>query len=138
VGRLGRNETVTVPVRDDGTAGPFQWIDARDLAAFMLALVEAKRAGTWNGAAPWIPFLEAIDRMKAALGSASEVRTVAEPPDRERDPLVLPPDGRLDPLIQVSGAAALTAGLTLRPLEDSARDTWAWVAAAPETAGRGA
>ncbi|MCW5938329.1 MAG: hypothetical protein KF884_07740 [Fimbriimonadaceae bacterium] len=136
VGRLGRNETVTVPVRDDGTAGPFQWIDARDLAAFMLSLVESQRAGTWNGAAPWIPFLEAIERMKAALGSSSEVRTVAEAPDRDRDPLVLPPDGAFDALKQVSCQAALAAGLTPRPLEDSTRDTWAWMTGAAETIGQ--
>lgn len=125
VEKIGRGEPVTVPVREDGSAGPLQYIDGRDLGAFMLHLTERRAVGAWNAVAPSLPWLEALGRIKSALGSGSEVLTTRE--EIEAQPLLPPLDGSADPRMMVSPARANAAGLVTRPFEDTVRDLWAWV-----------
>lgn len=123
VDRLGRGEAVEVPRRADGSAGRLQFIDGRDLADFMVTLVETSATGAWNAVAPSLPFLQALERMKLALGSASEIR---EGGDAEKLPLLAPLDGSGDAFMDISNARATAAGLRIRPFEETVRDTWDW------------
>ena len=115
---------------------PIQLIDARDLAAWMLDMAEAGRAGTYNataepGSATWGELLEAV---RAVTGGRAELRW-ADPAwieERVADPwdeLPLWPIPSLPGLYAMSGARAAAAGLAPRPLAETVADTWAWLSA---------
>ncbi len=123
IDRVGRGEPVSCPVRPDGSSGPMQTVDGRDLAAFMLALVEQGTTGVFNTVSPSMPFREGLERMVAALGSASEVQGV---PEDLPHPLLPPLTGEADRFLSIVGSRAVAAGLRCRPFEDTCRDTAEW------------
>lgn len=136
--RIARGGTVLAP---GAPSMPVQVIDVRDLAAWMLAMVERRRAGVFNAVGPREPlglgaFLETARR---ALGSTARIEWVDEAFLLERgvEPwlgLPLWVTGEDLAQSQVSIAAALAEGLELRPLEATVRDTLAWDLARPESA----
>lgn len=126
VDRLARNKTVEVPVRETGQAGPIQRIDGRDLADFMLKMVEQKLAGPFNACANSQEFLEVLDECRTILGSTSEVVKVKERIEGKAYPLLPPLDGVADAMMNTSNIKAVAAGLTFRPLSETVNDLWAW------------
>ena len=114
---------------------PLQLIDARDLAAWMLDMAEAGRAGAYNaiaepGSATWG---ELLDAALASTGGRAELRW-ADPAwveARVEDPwdaLPLWPIPSLPGLYGMSGARAAAAGLAPRALASTVADTWDWLA----------
>jgi nucleoside-diphosphate-sugar epimerase len=114
---------------------PLQWIDARDLAAFVLLVCTMDIPGTFNIATPprTHSLRELLETSAAAGGEPLDVAwcddafirahglTVTEEDDPF--PLVVPdePNGHL-----FDTSRAVAAGLTFRPLSDTVRDTLAW------------
>ncbi len=122
-------------------AAPVQVIDARDLAAWMVTLLEEDRGGVMNAVGP----SEATslgDFLSTCIDATREMRAERAAPDAVvrwasgaflaehavelwRDlPLCVPEDAR--GMQQVANGRALEAGLALRPLRDTVLDTLAW------------
>lgn len=133
--RLARGGDVLAP--GDGRQ-PVQVIDGRDLAAWLLDLLERGTGGTYNATGPAEPVTLGglLEGAALALGATSRLVWVDEAFLLERGvqpwtelPLWVPPEeGGLD---EVSIARALAAGLALRPLAETVRDTLAWDLARP-------
>ncbi len=111
---------------------PVQWIDARDLAAFVLTLCEGSRVGTFSvvtqpGAHTMADLLETCGRVADSDAQLTWVpkafldeHTVAQWTDL---PLWLPDEpgfALFDP------SRATAAGLVTRSIEETVRDTLAW------------
>ena len=119
---------------------PVQVIDVRDLAAFLLRGADGSAAGTFNLTGPLEPLdlVGMLELLKAALRSDSELVWVAE--QRLLDagvepwsdiPLWLAPvhDPTFACFMAVDIGRAAAAGLSLRTLAETARDTLAWLRA---------
>jgi 2'-hydroxyisoflavone reductase len=136
--RLARGGEVLAP---GDPAQPVQVIDARDLAAWMLAMVERGAGGTFNAAGPEEPatFAALLRQAAMALDAPVKLTWVAEDFLLERGvqpwtelPLWVPrEDAGLD---EVSVRRAVAEGLVFRPLADTVRDTLAWDLARPDAA----
>lgn len=125
--RITRGGEVLVPGQ---ATWPVQYIDARDLAAFTVRSVEQSLTGTFNVAAPSRPMAEFVDGIRSGIGATATFTYVDQEflaPRNVRLPMVLHPEkGPTRGLFKVSSARALAAGLTIRPVSDTARDTLAW------------
>lgn len=112
---------------------PTQFIDVRDLAGWMVRLVEHHVCGTFNGTGPAEPLTlgRCLGRIAAAVERDVRLTWVSEEFLKAQavEPWLQMPlwlhaaDQALD---TVSIERALAQGLTCRPLEDTARDTLAW------------
>lgn len=131
VDRLARGGAVLCPGNPDA---PFQYIDARDLAAFTVGLLEAGDEGTFHAVQPAPPasFAEAIEAVLAALAPTG-TRLVWVPSawlaERGVTPAMLPLwTGSDDPefALAMDPARAVAAGLQGRPLAETAADTLEW------------
>ena len=108
-----------------------QTIDVRDLALWLVTGAEEARAGSFNAMGPSVPFGELLALSADASGFHGSFRTadsqwlheqgVAYWAGDESLPLWLPEEG-YDGFSARSNAAALAAGLTLRPVEQTVRD----------------
>lgn len=136
--RLARGGEVLAP----GNPGqPVQVIDARDLAAWMLAMIERGSGGTYNATGPAEPvsFGGVLERARLALGAVATITWVEGSFLLERGvqpwtelPLWVPPeDAGLD---EVSIQRAIATGLAFRPLSETVRDTLAWDLGRPDEA----
>jgi 2'-hydroxyisoflavone reductase len=137
VERLARGGSVLAP---GDPADPIQVIDARDLAAWTVALLERSAAGVFHTASPEPPFgfgplLDVIATEVAPAGTQltwvdSEFLLGAGLDDAA---LPLWPGASLDDasLSAASSAAALAAGLAPRPLGQSVAEIHAHEAATP-------
>jgi len=119
---------------------PVQFIDARDLAIWMIALAANGPGGPINATGPTTPLTmgELLNKLIAAMGSDCSVTWI------DSDTLVaagvqpwteLPlwvPGPEYEGFLQASISRALEAGLALRPVEQTAVDTLAWSRAAGE------
>jgi 2'-hydroxyisoflavone reductase len=114
---------------------PTQVIDARDQATFMTGLLERSISGTFHTVSPEPPYgfgdlLEAIAARVAPPGTT--LRWVDPAPllaaDLAGDPFPLWTAGEpeLDGIAADPGAA-IAAGLSVRPIEQTAEETWEWV-----------
>lgn len=129
VRRLAQGGEVLAPARPDQ---PVQVIDGRDLGAFVIRLLEDGASGVFNAVGPAEP--QTLETMCAACckasGASADVVPVPFAVLKEHDvpwlPLVLPPDGSYDGLFRRSHERGRAAGLTHRPLEETAADTLAW------------
>jgi 2'-hydroxyisoflavone reductase len=128
--RLDRGGDVLAP--GDGE-DPVQLVDVRDLAAWMITVVEREAAGTWNatGPADRLTMRAMLESSRAALGSAASLVWVPAPflaaqkvaPWRDLPAWI--PAGRSG-FTSLSNARALAQGLRFRPVADTAKDTLAW------------
>lgn len=110
-----------------------QTIDVRDLALWLVAGAEDTRTGTYNAMGPSVPFGELLTLSTAASGYHGSFRTadpqwlheqgVAYWAGNESLPLWMP-EG-YEGFSTRSNAAALAAGLELRPVEHTVRDVLA-------------
>jgi 2'-hydroxyisoflavone reductase len=108
---------------------PLQCIDGRDLGQFAVACAEQGVVDTFNVTAPQVPptFAQVLDTIAAALGVPLPPVTWGDPADESEElPLSAAPDWW--PKMRADLAKATAAGLTWRPLADTARDTAAFAA----------
>ncbi len=138
VARGARDGEMLAPGRSDH---PVQVIDVRDLAAWTLAMVERGASGTYNATGPEAPLTmgEVLAVCREVGGGQGPTTWVTEEflaaqgvaPWTEM-PLYVPssePDAI--GFESVSIRKALAAGLSLRPLRDTVRDTLAWEQSRP-------
>ena len=142
--RLARGGEVLVPGKRDDAA---QWIDVRDLAEFMVKLLEDRRSGPFNAAGPRDPFtmrafVEAAARSLASSEGSGRRAKVTFTQVDDYDfltenkifsmvPWVIPTGNNLGHLT-ISNARAKAAGLGFRPIATTVRDTLAWWPTVPE------
>jgi 2'-hydroxyisoflavone reductase len=114
-----------------GPGTPLQFIDARDLAAFVLHVAESKKAGTYHTVGPsgeWT-WSRLFAEVKQVTGADTRVVWVAEEflEARGVGPNDLPMWFRgADGLARTNSGKAIAEGLTFRPIRDTLRDTLAW------------
>ena len=125
-------EVVLAP---DCKTQPVQMIDVRDLAAFCLKMLSDGASGIYSVTGPQSPIaLEgAISTIQQAVNPEAEVVWAATDFLKEKGvepwsdfPFVLPYDGSDNGMLSVDIGKALSAGLKLRPLENTVRDTLEW------------
>lgn len=136
--RVARGGEVLAP--GDGE-DPVQFIDVRDLAAFILGLVERRNVGTFNatGPAQTLPMRAMLEACKAANGGDARFTWVESDwlVDQQKVmpwsnmPVWIPRGSEDKGAGQISNARALKLGLTFRPPVDTARDTLAWFKTLP-------
>jgi len=129
--RIALGGTVLGPGDPDA---PVQFVDARDLGAWLVRLALAGPGGTFNATGPAEPltFRELLERARAATGSDADVVWVDDQlvldagvqPWTEL-PLWLP-GGDYAGMARADTSHALAAGLTFRPVEETVVDTLAW------------
>ena len=135
--RIDRGGEVLAP----GEPGdPVQFIDARDLAEWTIRMVEKRATGIYNATGPEkpLPVGEMLNGIKSALDSDAKF-TWADAEFLEKQkvapwsdmPVWVPPSGEDGGLGRTSIKKALAAGLTFRPLPETARDTLAWFKSQP-------
>jgi 2'-hydroxyisoflavone reductase len=118
-----------------------QFIDARDLAAFVLRLVERKTVGTYNATSP--PGVFTIgDVVAASIAAANALAKPSPAPspvwvpadflEKEKVqpwsdmPVWIPATGEYAAFADASVTRALREGLSLRPVQPTVNDTLAW------------
>jgi len=126
--RASEGGTMLVP---GSPAAPVQFIDARDLAAFVLLVAEAGKRGTYHAVGPrepwtWEGLFQEVIRVAGA-----ETRIAWVPEDfldqHGLRPGELPMRFRgAEGLSRTSSAKAIAEGLAFRPVADTIRDTLAW------------
>ena len=124
--RLADGGTVLAP---GDAAQPVQLIDARDLGAFLVRLAEDRTGGIFNATGPAEPLTlgETLERSGGGDLTWVDDQTLLEAgvvPWMEL-PLWLPGD-EYGGMLRADISRAIAAGLTFRPLEETARDTLAW------------
>jgi 2'-hydroxyisoflavone reductase len=125
--RLAEGGDVLAPGSPDQ---PLQIVDARDLGAWLVAVAERRIAGVFNATGPEerLTLGRALERIAPGahivwLDEQAILDAGVEP--WTELPLWAPGDD-FAWLCRVDVARALAAGLTFRPLEETARDTLAW------------
>jgi nucleoside-diphosphate-sugar epimerase len=112
-----------------------QLVDARDLGAWLVRLVEDGVGGVFNATGPGAALTlgEALERIAAAVGGDARLVWVDERSILDAGvqpwmelPLWLPADPRYAHFMRADISRALSAGLSFRPLEETAQDTLAW------------
>ena len=114
---------------------PVQFIDARDLAEWIIRMAEQGTTGTYNAVGPATPLTIGglLEGIKAAVKSKAHFTWV--PADFLEEakvapwsdmPVWIPPAGEGGAIATISNKRAIEAGLTFRPLEETARDTLEW------------
>ena len=128
--RLARGGEVLAPGKDDD---PVQFIDVRDLAAFMVHLVESGQHGTFDAAGPAAP-MTAPEFYTAAVAALDAKVTLTRVNDYEflkaHHIMEAIPwaylAGNDYGMMSIRNDRAVAAGLTFRPLAATMRDTLAW------------
>ena len=135
--RIDRGGEVLAP---GDPVDPVQFIDGRDLAEWVIRMVEQRETGIYNATGPdkTLAVGEMLEGTKAANKSTAnftwvktdflEAHNVAPWSDM---PVWVPPRGEEAGMGRISIKRALAKGLTFRPLADTARDTLAWFKAQP-------
>jgi 2'-hydroxyisoflavone reductase len=137
VRRVARGGEVLAP----GSPGrPVQVIDARDLATWMLRMVEGRETGAYHATGPEVPLSmgEILETCRAVSGSDAAFTWVNErflldagvEPWSEL-PLWLP-EAEAGGAMQADVSRAVRHGLTFRHLAETARDTHAWDVSRPQ------
>jgi 2'-hydroxyisoflavone reductase len=130
--RLDRGGEVLAP--GDGS-DPVQIIDARDLAEWTIRMAESRAAGTFNATGPAhnLTMKGMLSGISTAIGSKAKLQWVstdfleAEKVEAWSDmPVWVPGRGDTAGFGKRSIKKALGAGLTFRPLSETATDTLAW------------
>jgi 2'-hydroxyisoflavone reductase len=129
VARIGRGGNIAVAGPRDNA---LQFIDARDLATFTIGLADSATLGAFHVAGPYpaptyFGVMEAIaEKIAPKETRLVEVsaRHVASHHLDSRFPLWSGSQNEM--VLNLDSSKALSAGLTLRPLEDSVDDVLAW------------
>jgi 2'-hydroxyisoflavone reductase len=116
---------------------PVQYIDARDLAAFVVHLLEQDTGGTFHTAVPSMSWHAFLNGVAEGLRSQAELvwTPVADLKARglgwTEVPLFMPRAQDDTALMRIDNSHAVSAGLSCRPLAETARDTLAWSVTLP-------
>jgi nucleoside-diphosphate-sugar epimerase len=113
-----------------------QYIDARDLADWLVMSAERGVTGTFNAVGPvgLATISELLHACCAAVGPSAEL--VWLPPEKLLSagvkgwvdlPIWVPPTGDLAGLHDGDVSAIMATGLRLRPMRETVEDTWAWL-----------
>ena len=128
--RLARGGDVLAPGK---RTDPAQYVDVRDLAAFMIKAVEEKRAETFNVTGPQtlLTFSRFLDEASKAVGPNVRLTWVDDYDFLTAQQLTFAcPWGMAkgDELGQMSinNSRAVAAGVTFRPIAETVKDTLAW------------
>jgi 2'-hydroxyisoflavone reductase len=130
--RLDRGGEVLAP--GDGS-DPVQFVDARDLAEWTIRMAEARTLGVFNAMGPASPLTMGglLEGIGAAIGSKAVLRWVpADFLEQQKVspwgdmPVFIPGTGDNAGFSRRKNAMAVAAGLTFRPLADTAKDTLVW------------
>jgi 2'-hydroxyisoflavone reductase len=133
--RLARGGDVLAPGDPDR---PVQFIDARDLAEWVVRLAERGHGGSLNATGPEAPLTmaDALTRIATGVGGEGRLvwiddRTLLDAGVEEWTELPLwIADPAFAGMLRADVSRALAAGLHLRPAEQTAADTLAWAASA--------
>jgi 2'-hydroxyisoflavone reductase len=136
--RVAAGGRVAAPV---GPSFPVQLIDVRDLAEWMIALLERDVGGVFNATSPpgMLTIGEVLDRSREASGSdarfewleAAFLEAQGVKPWSEM-PLYVPREGDMKGFASVSVARALAEGLRFRSLGDTVAATLDWIRTRPK------
>lgn len=136
--RLAEGGEVLAP--GDGST-PVQWIDVRDLAAWLVTVVEQNITGTYNaiGPAQTTTMKQVVDACNQAGGNKATVTWVdATFLDKQEVhgwsdlPMWFDASGDMAGFGTLQNRRAIARGLTFRPIAETAKDTLAWLATVPE------
>lgn len=135
--RLARGGEVLTP---GAPADPAQFIDVRDLGAWMITAIEQNVYGVYNAVGPTdTAFGASLASMKAALGSDARFEWVPNEWLDANDaggwgdfPLSVAANGDTAGFAKVSAARAIARGLRFRPPGETAKDALAWWQTQPE------
>lgn len=131
-GRIARDGEVLAPGRPER---PVQFIDARDLAEWVIHMVESGQMGTYNATGPdkLLTMRQVLDACKLVSENDASFTWVDEAfllnekvQPWGQVPLWLPEEPESAGFNAISITRALAAGLTFRPLAETVRDTLAW------------
>lgn len=136
--RLGRGGEVLAPGSPSDTA---QVIDVRDLAGWIVDSAEQRRTGTYDGVGEVLPLGELLSAVASGVGFEGtftwvdqdflEAHGVEPWAGDDGLPLWLPRP-EYDGMLAHDPAPSFEAGLGVRPVADTARDTLAWLRATPD------
>lgn len=128
--RIHRGGEVLAPGTPDD---PAQVIDARDLAEFIVRLVERRATGAYNATGPTTPFGGMLTGIREAIGADAsftwadaDFLAANEVQPWSHMPVWVPPTGEYEGFARVSIDKAVAAGLSFRPFADTARATLGW------------
>ncbi|MFF0146092.1 2'-hydroxyisoflavone reductase [Amycolatopsis sulphurea] len=132
VERLAEPGTHVVP---DPADVPLQYIDAADLAAWMVEVARARPVGAFNAAGPSLTFADFVASITCHAGTSSEFVRLNEAQIRDAElrpmvdlPLWLPPsDLQMKGFFTVDASKARASGLHVRDIADTIRDVRKWV-----------
>ena len=136
--RLAAGGEVLAP--GDGKT-PVQYIDGRDLGAWIVRVIEDGTVGTMNafGPAERTTMKDVLDACNHALGDKARLTWVdADFLDKQGVegwsdmPMWIDPRGEYAGFGTAQNTRAVKAGLTFRPIGDTAKDTLAWLETLPE------
>jgi 2'-hydroxyisoflavone reductase len=124
--RIARGGEFLVPAPSDGQ---IQFIDARDLGAWLVDLCERQEAGTFNATHPGLAWAELVESCLRVTGSHAQPVWIDGDWLAEKEvgtwmelPLWVHGD-EWTGLLDADVSRALAAGLTFRPLDDVVRGT---------------
>lgn len=120
-------------------ADPIQVIDVRDLAAWLVLLMDNKTMGVFDAVGPGEPLTmgAVLDKSKAITGSDARFTWVSSAfidkfPGEPLDlPIWAPPEGKTAGFHTRSGERARKAGLVHRPVDATMTDLLAWFKSLP-------
>jgi 2'-hydroxyisoflavone reductase len=139
VARIARGGEVLAP---EPRHQRVQFVDARDLAEWVLRLADERRAGTFNATGEPVTLDAFLSEVRAATRSDARLTWIDErflldaglEPFQDV-PLWLAPthDPSSAHFFELDASRAVEAGLTFRPLAETVRDTLAWAKSAEAT-----
>ncbi|MGH9886549.1 MAG: NAD-dependent epimerase/dehydratase family protein, partial [bacterium] len=135
--RLAEGGEVLAP--GDGST-PVQYIDGRDLGAWITRVVENGTTGTMNALGPEqrVTMKDVLDECNRALGNKAQLVWVGNDLLEKEEvhpwsemPLWIPNQGEYAGFGTLDNRKAVKAGLTFRPIGETAKDTLAWLETLP-------
>jgi 2'-hydroxyisoflavone reductase len=127
--RIARGGDVLAPAPPERTV---QFVDVRDLAEWMVSIAESGTTGTFNATGPPRALGDVLETVRHVAGADARIAWVDEAFLLEHEvgpwmelPLWIPGDEN-EAFHRADTARASAAGLRIRPLEETVRDTLAW------------
>jgi 2'-hydroxyisoflavone reductase len=118
-----------------------QMIDARDLATWVVQMIEKKKIGTYNVTGPEhiLTMEQLLEECKSTLESNASITWVNEEFLAAKEikpwielPLWIPSTTNWPGFLAVNCRKAISEGLTFRPLSETIRDTYEWGKSRPD------